>query len=321
MLHWPALQELRDRYQVVAVANRSRAKGEDFAKLVGLEANAVYTDYRGLLSRGDLDVVDLVLPPQFNLEVARAAAESGIHVICEKPIAVSPHEALDMISLTPTFGIQVLVAENFRYDNAVRKARALINEGRILPPFMFSYHWMQAVPLDDEIAARPWRQTPALAGGMLSDHGVHMVDVARFLMGEVTSVQAHALDLRDDLGGSDAAVINMQFESGSVGSIQWSFAVASEQMTRILLWSEDGVLDVTPDTVRLQRQGMAEEVFPIVGLSSFVNEFKDFYAALVDGTELQMTSQDALQDLRVVLGAHQSSLTNEVVLLNREHQP
>jgi predicted dehydrogenase len=70
ILHWPALKELRDCYQVVAVANRSRDKGEAFADLVGLEQSAVYTDYRELLARGDLDVVDLVLPPQFNYEIA-----------------------------------------------------------------------------------------------------------------------------------------------------------------------------------------------------------------------------------------------------------
>ncbi|MFC2030279.1 Gfo/Idh/MocA family protein, partial [Chloroflexota bacterium] len=116
ILHWPALKELRDCYQIVAVANRSRDKGEAFAGLVGLELDAVYTDYHDLLARDDLDVVDLVLPPQFNWEVAWAAAEAGIHVICEKPIAVNPQEALAMIALTPAFGTQVLIAENFRYD-------------------------------------------------------------------------------------------------------------------------------------------------------------------------------------------------------------
>ena len=321
ILHWPALKELRDCYHVVAVANRSRDKGEAFADLVGLEQNAVYTDYRELLARGDLDVVDLVLPPQFNYEVAEAAAKAGVHVICEKPIALTPDEGSAMIALTQAFGIQVLIAENFRYDNAVRRARSLIDDGVIAPPFMLSYQWMQPVLAGDEIAARPWRREPVLAGGMLSDHGVHMADVARFLMGEVAAVQAFALDLRDHLGGSDTAVINLQFESGAIGSIQWSFGVASQQTARIQLWADNGTLDVGPNRIRLQRQDQADEVLPISGASSFVNEFKDFYGALVEGLEPQMTAQDALQDLRVVLAAHQSSLTSKVTFLDREQQP
>jgi len=92
-------------------------------------------------------------------------------------------------------------------------------------------------------------------------------------------------------------------------------------MTRIQLWADDGTLDVGPDAIRLQRQGQVEEVFPISGPSSFVSEFKDFYTALVEGTKPQMTAQDALQDLRVVLAAHQSSLTNKVIALDKEQQP
>lgn len=88
ILHWPALEQLSDRYQIVAVANRSRDKGEAFADLVGLERVSVYTDFRELLARDDLDIVDLVLPPQLNYTMARAAAEAGLHIICEKPIEV-----------------------------------------------------------------------------------------------------------------------------------------------------------------------------------------------------------------------------------------
>ena len=158
-----------------------------------------------------------------------------------------------MVALAAEFDVKVLIAENFRYDNAVRKARSLIEAGEIAAPFMLSYQWMQPVPPGDEIASRPWRQKPAHAGGIMTDHGVHMVDVVRYLMGEVTEVQAFALDLRGHLGGSDSAVYNLKFESGAVGSIQWSFCVASNPQARIELWANDGTLEVSPSEVRLQK--------------------------------------------------------------------
>jgi predicted dehydrogenase len=316
ILHWPALKQLSDCFQIIAVANRSRDKGESFANLVGLDGTSVYSDYRELLARGDIEVVDLVLPPRLNFKVARDAAEAGIHVICEKPMAATLDEAHAMVELHGEYGVQLLVAENFRYDNAIRRARSLIEEGAIGPPFMVAYQWMQPVPPDDEMAGRSWRRAPAHAGGFLSDHGVHMVDVLRFLMGEISAVQAFALDLRDFLGGCDTAVINLHFESGAVGSIQWSFGVASELSVAIQLWSDDGTLVVAPDEVRLQRKGKPDEAISISGPTSFVNEFKDFHRALVEGTVPLMTAQDALRDLQVVLAAHQSSLTNEVVFLD-----
>jgi predicted dehydrogenase len=317
-LHWPALKQMPDRYQIVAVANRSHDKAATFADMVGLDRSSVYDEYRELMARDDVDVVDLALPPQLNYEVARAAAEADIHVICEKPIAVTLEDAHAMAALPEEFGVQVLIAENFRYDTAVQKARELMNGGRIAPPFMMSYQYVQPVPSDDEIASRPWRQQPAHVGGCLSDHGVHMIDVARYLMGEIIEVQVFASDLRDYLVGIDTAVYNLKFESGAVGSIQWSFSVASEQVSLIQLWSDDTTLQIRSDEVRLQRQEQRDEVFPITGPTSFVNEFEDFYAALVRGKRPLMTAQDALRDLEIVLAAYRSAVTNEVVILDQE---
>ena len=61
ILHWPALEQLRDRYEIVAVANRTMAKAEAFADMAGVGCSAVYADYRDLLARDDLDVIDVLL--------------------------------------------------------------------------------------------------------------------------------------------------------------------------------------------------------------------------------------------------------------------
>ncbi len=317
ILHWPALQQLSDRYRIVAVANRTRSKGEAFADVIGLDRSSVYDDYRRLLARDDVDVVDLALPPSMNAEVARAAAEAGIHVICEKPLSITIEAAREMSALPDIYNVKLLVAENFRYENSIQRARRLIEEGAIAPPFMISYQWMQPVPPDDEIAARPWRQTPQHAGGFLSDHGVHMIDVVRYLMGDVAAVQAFGADRWDFLTGLDNAVYSLEFVSGAIGSIQWSFTVASELAWRVQLWSDDGTLTVDPQQLTLHRQGHPLEAFPITGPSSFVNEFDDFYQAIVNDRPPQMTVQDGIDDLRTVLAAHQSIVNREVVFLDK----
>lgn len=316
ILHWPALKQLSDRYRVVAVANRTRSKGEAFADLIGLDRSSVYGDYRELLARDDVDVVDLALPPSMNAQVARAAAEAGIHVICEKPLSTTLEAARAISALPDAYDVNVLVAENFRYENSVQRARRLIDHGAIAPPFMISYQWMQPVPPDDEIAARPWRRDPKHAGGFLSDHGVHMIDVVRYLMGDVAAVQAFGSDRRDFLTGLDNAVYSLQFVSGAIGSIQWSFTVASALTWCVQLWSDDGTLTVDPERLTLRRQGQPSEEFTVAGPSSFVNEFEDFYQAMVNDRPPQMTVQDGINDLRTVLAAHRSMVDRDIVFLD-----
>lgn len=318
LLHWPALHQMPDRYRLVAVANRTRAKASAFADMAGLDQNAVYQDYRELLTRDDLDVVLLALPPELNLEAARAAAKAGLDIICEKPIAATLAAAQAMAALPQEFGVQLLIAENFRYDAAVQKMRELLDAGRVGAPFMVSYQFFQPVPPDDEIAGRPWRQNPGHAGGIFSDHGVHMIDVVRYLMGDVAAVQVFGRELRPHLVGLDTAVYNLKFESGAVGSIQWSFAVASDPDWRIQLWAENGTLLAHPQQVCRQQAGQPDELFPAQPRQSFVNEFLDFYEVLVRGRQPVMTVQDALQDLRTILAAHRSAESGSVVSLNPE---
>jgi len=316
VLHWPALKQSSDRYRIVAVANRTRSKGEAFADMIGLDLSSVYSDYRELLARDDVDVVDLALPPATNAEVAQAAAETGIHVICEKPLAATLEDARAIAALPDAFNVKVFVAENFRYENSVQRARDLIDNETLALPFLISYQWMQPVSPDDKIAARPWRQNPDHAGGFLSDHGVHMIDVVRYLMGDVDAVHAFGLDRKAFLTGFDSAVYNLQFTSGAIGSIQWSFAVASELTWRIQLWSDDGTLIVGPDQLLFRRQGEPSNVFTVAGPTSFVNEFEDFHEAIINDRPPQMTVEDGLIDLRTVLAAHRSIASRQIVSLD-----
>jgi predicted dehydrogenase len=277
--------------------------------MAGIDRFAVYTDYQELLARDDIDVIDVLLPPQMNLEVIRAATARGIHIICEKPIATTLEDAGAIVALAEAGFTRVLIAENFRYENAVQRARLLLDEGAISRPFMISYQWVQPVSPGDEISSRPWRQKPAHAGGIFSDHGVHMIDVLRFLMGDVQSVHVFATDRQSHTVGFDSAVYQFTFRSGAIGSIQWSFCVSSELSWSAQLWAEDGTLDIYQDRVVLKRLGVADCVYQVDGPFSFVNEFVDFYDVLTDAGAPMMTAADALSDLKTILAAHESAAT------------
>jgi predicted dehydrogenase len=318
LLHWPALEGMKDRYAIVAVTNRTREKAQAFADLIGLDHSQIAEDYRALIEREDVDVVLLALPPQLNLEVATQAARAGKHIICEKPIAVNLVEAREMLDIPQAFGVKLLIAENFRYDAAVRKARELIDAGEIKAPYMISYQYVQPVPADDIIAERPWRQKPEHAGGFISDHGVHMINVIRFLMGEIRCIHALGSDRREHLSGPDSAVINLTFESGTIGSVQWSFAVASDASNRIELYSDDGTLELSGGGLCLKRLGQPDRQIALDGVSSFTSEFEDFHSALVTGSTPLITPRDAFQDLEAAEAVYRSICSGKVVELTVE---
>jgi predicted dehydrogenase len=144
-----------------------------------------------------------------------------------------------------------------------------------------------------------------------------MIDVVRYLMGEVSAVQVFGRDLRPHLAGRDTAVYNLRFETGAIGSIQWSFAVAGEPAWMIQLWADEGTLQVSRTGVQLQRPGESVQHFPGHGSSSFVNEFIDFYDVLRTGTQPRMTVSEAVRDLAVIQAAYQSMGSGKVVSLSR----
>lgn len=84
----------------------------------------MYGDYRDLLGREDVDVVNILVPPSMNLAVVQAAVERSIDVICEKPIAATLEDAARIAAFGRPLRPKVLIAENFRYENAIRRARA-----------------------------------------------------------------------------------------------------------------------------------------------------------------------------------------------------
>ena len=96
-LHYPALKELSDKYEISAVCNKTIDKARGFAERIQLPSENIYGDYRELLKRTDLDVVDLAVPISENYEIAREVLLAGKNLIAEKPFAASPKSARELI--------------------------------------------------------------------------------------------------------------------------------------------------------------------------------------------------------------------------------
>jgi predicted dehydrogenase len=161
-----------------------------------------------------------------------AAAQAGKHIICEKPLARTAAEAKEMLDAVEEAGVKHMVGFNYRFVPAIRQARELIERGALGRIYHFRAIYLQEWVMAHYDLPRIWRLDKSVAGsGALGDLGAHIVDLARFLVGEISSVGAMTrtfIDERPLPDGSstgkvdvdDAFVSVVEFESGAVGTLE-----------------------------------------------------------------------------------------------------
>lgn len=148
------------------------------------------TDWRKLVAREDVDVVDVCTPGDLHVEMCIAAAEAGKTVFCEKPLAKSLANARKMLDAVQRAGVKHMVNFNYRVVPAIALAKRLISEGKIGQIYHFRGVYLQDWIVDPEFPF-VWRLDREIAGsGPLGDLAAHTVDLARFLVGDISEVVA-----------------------------------------------------------------------------------------------------------------------------------
>lgn len=186
MFFWPApAMPVRK-----TVCDVTLAAAEDAAKRLGFEK---FTDnWMDIINDPEIDIVDIVTPNNSHAEIAIAAAKAGKHVMCEKPLARTAEESKTMLDAVREAGVKHLVAFNYRRTPAVTLAKKYIDEGAIGDILNFRGTYLQDWSADPN-SPLSWRFQKNLAGsGALGDIGTHVIDFARYLVGEISEVMAEA---------------------------------------------------------------------------------------------------------------------------------
>ncbi len=211
--------------RLAAIAGREARAVREAAERYGYAV--AYTDWRDLIADPAVMLVDNGGPNDLHAEPCIAAAEAGKHVLCEKPLARTAAEAKTMLAAVSRAAITHMVGFNYRFVPAVRHARDLIHDGQLGSIYHFRARYLQDW-LADPATPHTWRLTHASAGsGALGDLGSHVVDLARFLIGEPTSVSARLRTFTTDRPGGkvdvdDAFAATIEFASGAIGTIEAS---------------------------------------------------------------------------------------------------
>jgi predicted dehydrogenase len=221
----PHIRELSVRPRLRLISGRDRAAVERAAALYGVER--AVTDWREVVESPAVDIVDVCTPPGTHPEIVEAAASAGKAVVCEKPLAADYAGALRAADAVRRAGVLGAVGFNYRRLPALSLMKRLIDAGRIGQPRLWRGLWLSDEFLDPDVPF-DWRFERRQGASTIADLGAHLVDLARWMVGEIESVSAQSqtfTSTRHEAGGSslrevdvdEASSALLQFRGGARG--------------------------------------------------------------------------------------------------------
>ncbi len=341
--------DLPVRRSMRAICDVESKPAETLAKQYGWDS--VETSWEQLVERDDIDLIDICTSNATHESIAVAAAKAGKHILCEKPIARNADEARRMLDAALESNVRHMVAFNYRRVPALVLARRLIEEGKIGKIYHFNAVYYQDWLVDPAFPII-WRHDSKEAGsGAHGDMNAHIVDLARWLVGEFESVSAAQeifIKERRLANGSghgtvtadDAMYFITRFREGALGSFMASrFATGRKNFLRLEVFGSEGAFNFNLERLNEleyysrrdegDEQGfrtivVTESTHPylnawwppghIIGWEhTFIHEIHDLLQAIVDGKEITPSFYDGLRCQQVLDAVMQSSIENRWV--------
>lgn len=302
---------------------------------VDLERASLLTDSTGARAtaswqdaiEADVDAVIIATPNKFAAPIAIAAAASGKHVLCEKPLGRNTAEAAAIVAAARSAGVTLKTGFNHRHHRAIERAHRLVRSGAVGEPcFLRCVYGHGGRPGYD----KEWRGDADLAGGgELLDQGVHVVDLARWFLGEFVEVSAMAATWVWNIGPlEDNGFLLMRTADGKVASVHTSWTQWKNRFS-FEVFGRDGYVRVEglggsygPERLIVGRRRPEsgppdEQVEEFPGEDrSWQAEWAEFTSAIREGREPLGNGEDGLEALRLIQAAYEASRTGSVVKLN-----
>lgn len=219
--------------EIAALCGRSKERLAEMAAKHG--AAATYTDYRRMIEEAELDAVIVVAPDDRHREMTLAAIDKGLHVLCEKPLANTADDARLMQRAAEKAGIKHMVLFTWRWQPHFRYLKSMVEENLLGTVYRAQFSFLAGFARD---GIYQWRHDSARANGVLGDLGSHMIDMSRWLFGEIatvsatlgTSISRAGIDGHSGESANDSAHLSLQFESGLLAVVDTSVVAHSADM-------------------------------------------------------------------------------------------
>ena len=315
----PAIQKSCNG-RVHALATRSPAQAQEVAAVN--HVGQIYNSYDALLVDAAIDAIYIALPNHLHHAWTIKALKAGKHVLCEKPLACSAKEALEMASVSADCGRCLMEAFMYRFHPRSRRIKQLVAEGRIGAPCLVRSAFCYRMREKDWASEKNARLKPEMGGGALLDVGCYSVSVARWFLGaEPMQVQAQAVyhprgvdvHMVGTLGFADTGLAT--FEASFISALQQTYSIAGADgvielpHNAFVPWENDAVF-----LLRGQDQEEGQQ-HVIAGADEYQLMVEHFADVTLGKTELMYPLGDSIGNMRALDALAQAARTGETVKL------
>jgi predicted dehydrogenase len=245
---WSRIPEV----EIIALCDINREQAENAMKIYGIKQQ--YSDYLEMFEKEKPDFVDIITPPGTHVEMIRESLKHGIHVICQKPLAPTITESLEIREMSHRYSPRFMVHENWRFQPWYREIKKLLEQniiGEQIYNISFRMRMGDGWGENAYLNRQPYfRDYPKL---LIYETGVHFIDTFRYLLGDIKSVYASLRKLNPVIAGEDAGFVHFNFVSGAQGIYdanrynETNFEVPRYTFGELLLEGEEGSIRLYSD--------------------------------------------------------------------------
>ncbi len=304
----PAIQK-SEGTELHALLSRDASRAKQLA--AEYDAVTAYTTVDALLADDALDAVYISTPVYLHCNQVIAAAERGLHVLCDKPMALTPDECKNMISACDANRVHLQICFLFRFHSCFQQIRKWINAGRLgqivhgRMPFLKQYR----------LTAEEWRSQPEKGGGgCFMDLGPHSVDMLRFLIGEVREVSAFYDSNIYNSPVEETGSILMRFENGAQAFTELSFSTAQCDIVLEVYGTEGSVWVYNDEGWKIRTHfDDKTQLIPSQYEDLYQHQFEHFAECVHRGVTPITNGIDGLRANQILAAAYRSAQTGQVV--------
>ncbi len=281
--------------QMVAFCDSNTERATDLAKRVG---GVVYSDYREMFAKEQLNAVSICTVPSTHKDMTIAALQAGCHVLCEKPLALSTKEAEEMLKVAQDKQRLLLSAFKFRFFEEVKQAKEIIDQGMLGKIINFRLMFGGYINMNGSWFA----QKEISGGGVIIDNGPHAFDLIHHLLGSIKTVKAHTSKLQE-IPVEDTAHIFCELSNGGKGTIDISWSLPVSTQTYLEIYGEEGTLflDFKGLSYKLKTWDEWRRVDNILdSKATFEKQISHFVDAMAGQKNLVTTPEDGLKAQQLI---------------------
>jgi predicted dehydrogenase len=311
--------------QLVALFSEDPIKRQELGKQYGVKAYA-YEEYDNCLKSGEIDAVYIALPNHLHCDYTVRAAKAGVHVLCEKPMAVTEQECEQMIRACLENNVKLMIAYRLHFDKANMQAVEIVNSGKIGEPRIFNSVFSQKV-----VEGNVRLEAISNGGGTVYDMGIYCINAARYLFQdeptEVVAFSASKPEKRFEEADEMTSAI-LRFPGERLATFTSSFGAAPVSTLVVAGTKGDLRMDSAYSYQGELKQQITinnetqEQSFPAG--DQFAAEIIYFSDCVLTGLDPEPSGEEGLADIRIIRAINQSAQTGQPVQLGefkRQHRP